>query len=112
MKTILWVGSSLDDLKRFPAQARRLAGFQLYLAQRGREPFDQKPMASIGVGVYEIRVRTGREHRLFYLAKFAEGIYVLHAFEKKSQKTATKDLELGRARYFEVLRHRRKPLRG
>ena len=71
------------------------------------EPPDQKPIAGIGAGAWEIRIRTGREHRVFYVAKFAEGVYVLHVFEKKSQKTSPSDLELGRARYQEMLRHRR-----
>lgn len=107
MKPVLWVGSSLGDLKRFPVQARRLAGLQLYAAQQGWAPFDQKPMADVGAGVYEIRVRTGQEHRVFYIAKFVEGLYVLHAFEKKTRRTAAKDLDLGRRRYRELLRHRR-----
>ena len=62
--------------------------------------------------MYEIRIRTGREHRVFCVAKFAEGLYVLHAFEKKAQKTASKDLELGCTRYQEILRHRRALAKG
>jgi phage-related protein len=107
MKMFLWVGSSRDDLRRFPALPRRLAGYELFRVQGGREPADQKPMATIGAGAYEIRIRTGREHRVFYVAKFAEGIYVLHAFEKKGQKTPRRDVEIGRLRYQEMLHHRR-----
>jgi len=68
-------------------------------------------MASIGDGVCEIRVRTGREHRLIYVAKFAEAVYVLHAFEKKTQKTACADVDLARLRYRELLAERARQLR-
>jgi phage-related protein len=64
-------------------------------------------MPTVGAGTQEIRIRIGGEHRVFYVVKFAEGIYVLHAFEKKSQRTSPRDLELGRLRYQEMLRHRR-----
>lgn len=50
-------------------------------------PHDWKPMGAVGPGVNEIRVHTGREHRVFYVAKFADAVYVLHAFEKKGQRT-------------------------
>lgn len=63
-------------------------------------------MASVGPGVYELRIRTAVEHRVFYVAKFAEGVYVLHAFQKKTQQTAQQDLELARVRYREVLKQR------
>ena len=73
--------------------AKRRAGYELYLVQSGLGPSDWKPMSSVGAGVREIRVRSGREHRVLYVAKFEEGIYVLHAFEKKSQKKSNADLE-------------------
>jgi len=63
-------------------------------------------MASVGPGVYELRIRTAVEHRVFYVAKFAEGVYVLHAFQKKTQQTAHRDIELAQERYREVLRQR------
>jgi phage-related protein len=63
-------------------------------------------MASVGPGVQELRIHTGVEHRVFYLAKFEEEVYVLHAFLKKTQKTAQRDLELARQRYRDVLRAR------
>ena len=64
-------------------------------------------MPSVGAGVVELRVRGVTEHRVFYVAKFVEAIYVLHAFEKKTQRTAQSDIELGRARFKEVMRWRR-----
>jgi phage-related protein len=62
----------------------------------------------MGPGVKEIRLHTGTEHRVFYVASFAEAVYVLHAFEKKTQKTPKRDLELGQKRYRDLLKARRK----
>ena len=107
LKPVIWVGSSLEDLRRFPDAARQRAGYNLHVVQLGAEPADWKPIPSVGAGVVELRIRTDRAHRVFYVARFAEGIYVLHAFEKKTQKTAKHDLEIGQARLREVLRMRR-----
>jgi len=64
-------------------------------------------MKDIGPGVVEIRVRTGDgAFRVLYVAKFTEGIYVLHAFQKKTRKTARFDIELARSRYAAVVRGR------
>ena len=79
-KSIVWIGSSRDDLRRFPGKARRKAGYQLRLAQPGKEPDDFKPTPSIGSGVYEIRIHAQDAYRVFYVAKFEEAVYVLHAF--------------------------------
>jgi phage-related protein len=83
-KRLLWLGSSRRDIRAFPAAARRMAGFQLLRVQQGLEPNDWKPMASIGTGVQELRIHTDTEHRVCFVARFAEGIYVLHAFHKRS----------------------------
>ncbi len=69
-------------------------------------------MASVGAGVQEIRVHTELEHRVLYVAKFEEAIYVLHAFEKKSRKTPRADLELAQSRLTELLKIRRGKRRG
>jgi phage-related protein len=106
-KPLRWAGASLDDLRTFPDNARRQAGYQLRRLQQGLPPDDGKAMPSVGSGVAEIRIHTGVEHRVFYVAKFAEAIYVLHAFEKRTQKTRQADLELGRRRLAEVIRYRR-----
>jgi phage-related protein len=106
MKPLFWVGSSLNDLRAFPEEARHIAGHQLHLVQQALEPDDWKPMASVGAGVYEIRIHTAVEHRVFYVAKFTEGVYVLHAFQKKAQQTPSRDVQLARDRYQEVLKHR------
>jgi phage-related protein len=106
-KDLFWVGSALDDLREFPEDARKLAGHQLHVVQLGLEPDDWKPMPSVGPGVYELRIRTDVEHRVFYVAKFAEGVYVLHAFEKKTQRTRQADLDIGKGCLQAVLAERR-----
>jgi phage-related protein len=96
-KPIAFRGSSLEDLRTFPLSARREAGHQLDQVQRGREPDDWKPMNRVGQGVQEIRIgdATG-VYRVLYVAKFAEAVYVLHCFQKKTQKTRKADLDLCR----------------
>ena len=100
MKLLRFLGSARDDLSAFPAAARSRAGHELFMVQVGREPDDWKPMHTVGPGACEIRVRD-REgaFRVVYVARFRKAIYVLHAFQKKSQKTSRRDLELARARY-------------
>jgi phage-related protein len=107
LKPVIWVGSSLEDLRGFPAAARQRAGYNLHRVQLGEEPTDWKPMPNVGAGVVELRIRTDRAQCVFYVARYSEAIYVLHAFEKKTQKTTKQDLEIGRARLREVLRLRR-----
>ena len=108
----MWLGSSLEDLRGFPEEARRTAGYQLRRVQEGLESNDWKAMADIGPGVKEIRLHTGAEHRVFYVARFAEAVYVLHAFEKKAQKTPKRDLELSQKRYRDLVEARRKERHG
>ena len=98
MKGLHFLGSSLADLRRFPAEARRDAGFQLDAVQRGLDPTDWRPMPSVGAGVREIRLHALGEWRVIYVARFASTVYVLHCFEKKSRKTRRVDLVVARAR--------------
>ena len=99
MKPAIWMGSSREDLKAFPADARREAGYQLDKLQRGDDPDDWKPMRSVGQGVREIRIREeSGAFRVIYLATRPEGIYVLHCFQKKTQKTSQRDLRLAALR--------------
>jgi phage-related protein len=111
-KRLYWLGSSRRDIRGFPRPARRVAGFQLFRVQQGLEPNDWRPMASIGAGVQEIRIHTETEHRVCYVARFLEGIYILHAFEKRTRKTSPSDIELARKRYRELLEHRRREGHG
>ncbi|HEY6639318.1 MAG TPA: type II toxin-antitoxin system RelE/ParE family toxin [Nitrospiraceae bacterium] len=69
-------------------------------------------MPSVGAGVQEIRVRDERgAYRVFYVAKFEEAVYGLHVFQKRSQKTAQPDLDLGKIRYADLLKWRREESR-
>ena len=106
-KPLFWLGSSRSDLKVFPQDARRIAGFQLRRVQQGLEPNDWKPMPTVGPGVREIRIHTGLEHRVFYVVKFTEGVYVLHVFEKQTGKTPKRELELARERFRALVMKRR-----
>jgi phage-related protein len=105
MKPVVFLGSALDDLRAFPDRARRDAGFQFDRVQRGLDPDDWKPMKAVGAGVREIRVRDASgAYRVIYVAALAEAVYVLHAFQKKSQRTSPRDLALARARFRELKR--------
>jgi phage-related protein len=107
-RAIEFVGDSLDVLRRFPETARRRAGYQLDRVQRGLEPDDWKPMASIGAGVREIRIRDeSGTFRVVYVAKFVGAVYVLHCFQKKSARTNSRDLEIAARRYREVQKEQR-----
>lgn len=99
MKPLEFLGTSQDDLKDFPAEARRAAGFELHFVQQGLQPSDWKPMPQVGPGAMEIRIHVLGEWRVLYVAKYAEAVYVLHAFQKKTQKTRQEDIELARKRY-------------
>lgn len=107
-KEIRWVGSAYDDLRDFPADPRRDAGFQLSKVQAGLEPDDWKPFDDVGAGTREIRVRDfSGAYRVMYVAKFEEAVYVLHCFQKKTQATSRHDRDIASARYRAVV-HMRK----
>ena len=104
-KLVEFCGSALDDLRAFPQGARREAGYQLDQIQRGREPDDWKPMNTVGRGVREIRIRDAAgAFRVLYVAKFDDAVYVLHCFQKKTQKTSKADLNLAAQRYRDLLK--------
>lgn len=106
-KPIYWIGTSKEELRNFPSKARRKAGIQLRVIQNGKKPTDFKPMAIIGKGVEEIRIWTGDTYRIFYVAKFPEAVYVLHAFGKKTETTSKQDIELGKKRYQQMIQFRK-----
>ncbi len=108
MKKLLWLGDSYKSLRAFPALAQREAGFELRNVQKGELPSDFKPMPDIGKGVEEIRlwVESGT-YRVIYIARLAEAVYVLHAFQKKTQQTSQRDLVLARGRFEQLMRERR-----
>lgn len=105
MKLISFLGDSLKCLREFPEDARQDAGYQLDKVQRGDQPDDFKSMPSIGKGVEEIRVwDDSGTYRVIYKARLIDVVYVLHAFQKKSQATAKRDIEIARKRYAELMR--------
>jgi len=107
MKRIQWLGTSLNAVREFPADARNLAGQELRLVQSGLMPTDFKPMATVGAGAYEIRIRAGNQYRVIYVAKFASSVYVLHAFVKKTPKTAQPDIEMAKSRYALLIKEKK-----
>ncbi|MBB3947130.1 phage-related protein [Rhizobium skierniewicense] len=105
MKVIRFRGSALSDLRAFPETARREAGYQLDKVQHEQMPTDWKPMGTIGKGVQEIRIRDeSGAFRVIYIAKFSNAIYVLHCFQKKTQKTSKADIDLAAKRYSDLMK--------
>lgn len=109
IKLLRFRGDSLVALREFSADARQDAGFQLDRVQRGLEPEDWKPMATVGAGAKELRIwdETGA-FRVIYLAKLAEAVYVLHCFQKKTEQTSEKDIQLARKRYRDLIKEKRR----
>jgi phage-related protein len=104
-KFVEFCGTALADLRDFPAGARREAGYQLGLVEQGRVPFDWKPMVTIGSGVREIRIREPEgAFRVIYVAKFESAVFVLHCFQKKTQATSQKDIDLATRRYKDLVK--------
>ena len=100
MKPLEFLGSSRDDLVGMPSGIRHDIGVELMRVQFGSQPRDFKPMSTVGAGAYEIRVRDAAgAYRAVYVAKFEATVYVLHAFQKKTQQSAKADIELAKARY-------------
>lgn len=104
MKPCYFLGDSLERLREFPKDVQQDAGYQLELVQAGEQPDDFKPMPSIGRGVEEIRVRDDSgAYRVIYTARLADAVYVLHAFQKKTQATPKRDLDLAKQRFQQIV---------
>ena len=103
MKGIRFCGRSFDVPRGFPADAKREAGYQLDRVQHGLEPTDWKPMPSIGSGVREIRIMHEGQFRVVYVASFADAVYVLHAFHKKTRKTRKQDIDAAKQALKQLL---------
>lgn len=107
MKPLTFMGDALKELRAFPEDARQDAGYQLSQVQRGEQPDDFKPMPAVGAGVEELRVWSDEgTFRVLYLARLPEAVYVLHAFQKKTQATPKRDIDLAARRYRELIRSR------
>ena len=95
MKPTSFLGDSRDAIRDFPDSARYRAGVELRAVQNGLEPDDWKPMKTVGAGVKEIRIRDASgAFRIVFLATLPDLVLVLHAFQKKTQQTARRDIEL------------------
>ena len=102
MKSLQFIGSSQQDLAKFPEAAKRQAGFELWQVQLGLMPSDFKPMPTVGPGAHEVRIKVGTQWRVFYVASRGDAVYVLHAFQKKSKtgiSTPQPDVDLIKQRY-------------
>ena len=109
MKPIVFRGSALVDLREFPQSAKREAGYQLDKVQHGLPPDDAKPMKTVGAGVVELRIwDEAGTFRVICVAKFEDAVYVLHCFQKKTEKTSKRDIELARQRFTELLKEMRR----
>ena len=105
MKSVCFLGDSLKRLREFPDDARQDAGYQLDKVQNGFEPDDFKAMPSIGKGVEELRVwDEAGTFRIIYTARLADTVYVLHAFQKKTQATPLREIAVAKARFAELMR--------
>ena len=105
MKPVEFRGTALNDLRGFPQSAMRDAGYQLDKVQYGFPPDDAKALPSVGVGVVELRIwDEAGAFRVMYIAKLDDAVYVLHCFQKKTQQTAGRDIELARRRFKELLK--------
>jgi phage-related protein len=108
MKPVSFIGNSLDAVRSFPDSARREAGFQIDRLQRGLDPDDWKPMKTIGAGVREIRVRDASgAFRVIYIATLEDAVYILHAFQKKTEATSKRDLDLASTRFRDLMQRQR-----
>lgn len=106
-KEIKWQGSSLNDLRSFPVNVRRKAGYELEQAQNGLQPSTWKSINEWGSGVVEIKISADvGAFRVVYVAKFEDAIYVLHCFQKKDQRTSPRDIEIIKMRYNGVVEER------
>jgi phage-related protein len=107
MKDVIYVGDSLKVITGFPDKAKQriltlLDGIKYDVMPH---PKEFKYIPAIGMGTYELRVKVNIQYRVFYVTKLKKGIYVLHAFTKKTQKTPKKDIEVGVKRYKAIIEY-------
>jgi phage-related protein len=112
VKSVIWIGPTRRDLRAMPKKVRQDIGQALYAAQRGvTDPAAKALRGFGGARVMEIVERyRGDAYRAVYTAQFADAVYVLHVFQKKSTSgiaTPKPDMELIRRRYAEAERHHR-----
>jgi len=105
VKPVEFLGNALTDLRDFPISARREAGYQIDKVQHGEDPDNIKPIKTIGSGVQEIRIQDeAGAFRVLYIAELKDAVYVLHCFQKKTQRTSAHDIALASKRYNDLMR--------
>ena len=106
LRPLVWMGTSLRNLRAFPDEAKKIIGDELQLIQFGGMPKDAKPFKGVGSGVFEVALRhDGEAYRTVLAVQLGRNIYVLHAFQKKSKKgiaTPKPDVDLIKQRYKEA----------
>ncbi len=107
LRSLVWMGDSLSNIRAFPPEVRTAVGYALQLVQAGETPISAKPFKGIASGVYEIVKRYDTDtYRAIYVFKIGEKIYILHAFQKKSKqgiKTPQSDVDLIKQRYKDAI---------
>ncbi len=107
LRSLVWMGDSLDNLREFPPEVRTAVGYALQLVQAGETPMSAKPFKGVASGVYEIVKRYDTDtYRAVYAVRIGEKIYILHAFQKKSKqgiKTPQSDVDLIKQRYKDAI---------
>jgi len=109
MKKVSYVGNVQKDIRAFPAKSRQriMTALTVISAELDLSPKEFKYMPTVGASCYELRLKINRQYLVFYLTKYHESIYILHAFVKKTQQTSKADIELGATRYKALLNYRR-----
>lgn len=110
MKRLMWVGSSLKDVKKFPESVKKEIGFAIYLAECGEKAINAIPLVGFGSSkILEILINDdGDTYRVIYTVKFSDFLYVLHAFKKKSTNgiaTPKKETDAIKQRFRAAKRH-------
>lgn len=108
MRKVVFEADTLERIRQLPDIARHRAGYEIDRVQRNKEPLNWKPFPTIGQGVREIRILTGKQFRIIYIAKFANKLHVLHVFEKKTGQTRQTDIELAKSRLQNIASRYRK----
>jgi phage-related protein len=111
LRPLIWVGGSHKAFSRFPPEVEDDFGRQLFLVQAGEAALGEKLLTKgplKGLGIRELRVDFDRDtYRVVYTVKLPSGIYVLHAFKKKSKfgiSTPVHEIEVVRQRYLVAVR--------
>lgn len=107
MRSVIFEGDSLAMIRKFPDEARHRSGYEIDRVQRDLEPENWRPFPSIGQGVREIQIQMGRQYRIIYTVKIADQVHILHAFQKKTQKTRKSDIELAKSRLKAIINRNR-----